>query len=284
MKTLNIFAILGMLILLTSFASAMVVDSVTSENLYPGQSADLKVSVKNTLNEDVDDVSLTLNLENTKFTTVGSSEDSEDTIDEDDSENFNFVLKAAADTSPGDYNIPYSLVWVGQNGTEATKSGTFGISVGAKTELSFSAESENNIVGHKGKVSVKIINSGLGDIGFVNVKIASASGLEILGTGEEYIGSVRSDDFELATMDALFKSTTASLTAIITYKDFDNAEHLETITLPVGVYSQEKALELGLISKSNTGLYVVIAIILLGIWYIWRRIKKARKRRERAGE
>ncbi len=289
---LFITIILTLLISL-SFASAMIVDSVDIDKLYPGKSVSLEISVKNTLNEDVEDVSLVLNLEpeesknvltgqtenigGTPFTTVGSSEDSEDSINEGDSEKFNYQIKAPFDIKPGDYNIPYTLKYTDSNNDKTTKTGSFGITVSAKTELSYDIEAKENVVGQQGKVSVKIVNSGLGDIRFVSVKITSSNNLEILSSTEEYIGTVGSDDFELATFDVIYKKTGASLTAQIKYKDFDNNEQTDTITLPVNVYSKEKALELGLIKKPNYILYGSIIIIIIA-WIVYRKIKKRKKK------
>ncbi|GBE20378.1 hypothetical protein BMS3Abin17_01117 [archaeon BMS3Abin17] len=269
---ISIFAVL----LSISLASSMIINSVEVGELYPGQSASLKVEVKNTLNGDVTDVSLVLELENTSFTSVGSSEDSEDEINEDDKETFSFTLKAPSNIKPGDYNIPYTLTYLDSDDEEKTRTGSIGVTVGAKTEISYAVEAKNNVAGEQGKVSIKIINSGLGDVGFVNVKITSDSGLEILSSKEEYVGTIDSDDFELATFEVIFEKTSASITAKITYKDFDNQEQTETITLPVKVYSREKALELGLIKKSNYTTYGIVAVIII-VWIIYRRIKKRRK-------
>ncbi len=277
LTTLSIFMFL--LIINLSPASALIIDSVSMDKLYPGQSTSLSVEIKNTLNEDVSDVSLALNLEETKFTTIGSSEDSEDTIDEDDKETFSFTIKAASDIKPGDYNIPYTLTYTDLNDEKKTRMGSIGITVSAKTEINYAIETKNNVVGEQGKVSIKIINSGLGEIRFVNVEITSADGFEILSSNEDYIGNVNSDDFELATFDVFYKKTGASITALVKYKDFDNKEQKETLTLPVNVYSKEKALELGLIKKSNYITYIVIAVIIIG-WIIYRRIKKRGKNKQ----
>ncbi len=260
-----------------SFASAVVVNSVTQDDLYPGQSANLKVSIKNIFSYEVEQVSLILNLDKTLFTSVGSSEDSQDSIRDDDSESFNYELKAPSSIKPGDYNIPYTINYLDDNEDKQIKSGSIGITVKAKTELGYGVELQNNIINTKGKLSFKIVNSGLGDIGFVKVKIVSNNGFEILGSSEDYIGTVSSDDFETASFDVLYKSTSASLTAIVNYKDFENVDQTQTVTLPVKVYTQEKALELGLISKSKTGLYVTVILVLLVVWFIYRKMKKSRK-------
>jgi hypothetical protein len=262
-----------------SFISAVVVDSISMGKLYPGKTSSLTIDIKNNLEDDIQDVSLVLELGNTSFTTSGGSEDSEDEIREGKTESFSFILKASANIKPGDYNIPYEITYTDWDGDKITKTGSFGITVSARTELNYAIELDNNIVDEKGKISIKIINSGLGDIGFVYVKIISANGFEILSTDEEYVGTVSSDDFELATFDVLFKKTNANLNAQIKYKNFDNKQETVLVPLSVKVYSKEKALELGLIKKDNRQIYGVILVGLVLIWFIYRKIKKKRKNR-----
>lgn len=272
-----------------ALASAVTISSVSQTEFYPGQSTEVQIVIKNVLSYDIEEVSLVLNLDNTEFATIGSSEDSQESINEDDKESFNFVLKSSPSTKPGNYNIPYTIVYLDDNETKQTKIGSFGITLKAKTEINYGIEAENNIIGSQGKLSLKIVNSGLGDVGFVNVKIVSANGFEVLGSNEDYIGTVSSDDFESASFDVLYKSASASLTALISYKDFDNNPQQESISLPVNVYTQEKALELGLISKSKTWIYVVLVFFVI-LWLVYRswrkkrRLKKSREENLRVGK
>tara|TARA_B100001971_G_C18162195_1_gene522048 strand:- start:286 stop:1128 length:843 start_codon:yes stop_codon:yes gene_type:complete len=279
MKTkINLIVSIFIFLISLSFISAVVVDSISMGKLYPGKTSSLTMDLKNNLEDDIQDVSLVLELDNTSFTTSGSSEDSEDEIREGKTEGFNFILKASASIKPGDYNIPYEITYTNWDDDKITKTGSFGVIVSARTELNYGIELDNNIVNEKGKISVKIINSGLGDIGFVYVKIISVNGFEILSTDEEYVGIVSSDDFELATFDVLFKKTNANLNAQIKYKDFDNKQETVLVPLSVKVYSKEKALELGLIEKDNKWVYGIIAGVIV-IWFIYRKIKKKRKNR-----
>jgi hypothetical protein len=284
MKNQIILSLLSIFLVLFSltFVSSLVVDSVNIGELHPGQSSALAINIKNNLQDDVEEVSFALNLDSTTFTTIGGSEDSEDEIKEGRREIFNFVLKAPSDIKPGNYNIPYTLIYTDWNNDRVTKTGSFGVTISARTELSYTIEASNNVVGEKGELSVKVINSGLGDIGFVYVRIISANGFEILSANEEYVGNVGSDDFELATFNVLYTGTTASLTAQIEYKDFGNQEETKTISLPVKVYTREKGLELGLIKKDNTLTYGIIVAILIVAWIIYGRIKKRRKRKLRS--
>ena len=260
-----------------SFASAVVISDVSQNELFPGDQTTLKVEIKNTLDDDVEDVSLNLILDNVPFISIGGSEESEDEIRDGRTETFSFVIKASQDIEPGDYSIPYELNYFDTKEDETiSKSGSIGVVVSAKTELDYSAEIKNNVVGEQGQVTLKIINSGFGDIKFVNVKIFP-EGFTLLGSANDYVGTINSDDFESATYDVLFNDETANLIATVTYKDFDNNEESITVNLPLTVYSREKAIELGIIEKNNSNLYVGIIVIIIILWFIYRRIKKRKR-------
>jgi len=260
--------------------SAVVVDSIDSTKLYPGQTASIGIEVKNTFDEDIEDVSFVLNLDNTLFTTSGSSEDSEDKIKDDDSETFNFVLKAPNDIKPGDYNIPYTITYVIEGESELiVKSGSFGITVSAKTELDFSVETKDNIIGKQGKISLKIINLGLGEIKFIAIEI-EPQGYELISSDKIYVGTIDSDEDDYASFDVIFKDRTPILNAVVTYKDFENKDQIENVNLPIKVYTMEEALELGLIQKSNAGIYIGIIVVLVIAWFVYRSLKKRKKKKK----
>lgn len=265
----------------TVTGAAIVVDA-DYVTVLPGQQGNIDINVENKESFDIEDVSVSLVLDNLPFTSVGSSSKEIDEINEDDDDSVGFTIKAATDITPGDYSIPYRVKYTEAGESSVfEKTGTFGIRVSSKTELSYSVESENNVVEERGRVSIKIVNSGLGDVRFVNVKIISNTGMELLSVNEDYVGTVDSDDFELATFDMLFKQENANVNALITYKDFENKDQSQTVNLPVKVYSREKALELGIIQKNNNALYLGVVVILVILWFVWRTIKKRRKKKNR---
>lgn len=262
------------------FASAISV-SADYISIYPGEEGKVGIDLKNNNNFDAELVSIELNLEKTPFVAIGSSEKSVDELDEDDKESVTFTLKPSTEVVPGDYEIPYTLKYT-NTGTdkEITKTGSFGLRVNAKTELDFSVESKNNILGQKGKINLKIINKGLGEVKFVSVKIFP-QGYNLLSADIIYIGNIPSDDSDTASFDVFFNTLSPSAYAKITYKDLDNKEQSKTINLPVNVYTQEKALELGIIQKSKTSFYAGIILGLIIIWIIYRKIKKRNKKNNR---
>jgi hypothetical protein len=263
-----------------SFASAISV-SADYVSIYPGEEGKVTVEVQNNDNFDIEFVSIELNLEKIPFVTVGSSEKGVDDISEDDEEKVTFTIKPSTAVIPGDYEIPYTLKYTNvDTGISTTKTGSFGLRVDAKTELAFSVESANNVVNQQGKITLKIINKGLGDVKFVSVQIFP-QGYNLLSSDTVYIGNIASDDSDTASFNVFFNTLSPSVNAKITYKDLDNKDQSKTITLPVNVYTQKKALELGIIKQNNTGLYIGIIVVLIVIWLIYRNIKKRNKKNGR---
>ena len=149
--------------------------------------------------------------------------------------------------------------------------------------MDFSVETQNNILGTKGRVSLEIINRGLGNIKSVQVEI-NPEGYELISSKTIFVGNVNAEDSELVSFDVIFKDKNANLNAKISYKDFDNEDKVENVKLPVKVYTREEALKLGLIKKSNTGIYIGIIIILIIIWFVYRGIRKRQKMKKRESE
>jgi len=276
--TLSIITLM-FLVLTLNLASGLVVDP-DYITIYPGEEGRITLEVENNENFDIEDVSVALILDEVPFTAVGSSEKDIDDLDEDDDDSVQFTLKASTDIKPGDYNIPYLVKYINAEDSNATpeeKTGSFGIRVSAKTELDFVLEVRDNaIIENEGRVSLEIINKGLGDIKAVSVQIFP-QGFELLSQDKIFIGTISADDTDLASFDVIYKSTNPVFTAKVEYKDFDNNEEIKTINLPINVYTEEKALELGLIKKSYTGVYIGVIAILIILWIIYRKIKKRKK-------
>lgn len=265
-----------------SFASALVVDAdyITT---FPGEDGRIVIELENNEDFDIEDVSVTLILDETPFTSVGSSEKDIDEIDEDDEETVSFTLRASSDITPGDYNIPYEIRYVNSEDEDEDfkKEGSFGLRVSAETELDFVVEVRGNaIVGEEGQISLEVINKGLGDIKSVSVDI-NPQGFELLSKDKIFIGTVDSDDTDIASFDVIYKNTNARLSATVTYKDFDNNPQTETVNLPIKVYTREQALELGLIKQNRTAVYIGIIAVLVIAWFIYRRMRRRKRNKNR---
>ncbi|MBI5803748.1 hypothetical protein HY450_00725 [Candidatus Pacearchaeota archaeon] len=275
---------LAVVVFLSSFVSALAINSVLVDELSPGQEGTIRVELENLLSDDVVDVSLILDFSNTPFIPVGTSEQSIDEIREDDEEIFAYRLKASSTAPPGDYEIPYELKY-SINDDDKSRSGTIGVKIASNPDLTFSIETQTPVVNRNGKLTLKIVNKGFSDARFVSIK-AVPEGFTILSEDEIYIGNIDSDDFETANFDVRFTSANANLITIVEYLDFSNKKVTQNVEIPLKVYTEEKAIELGIIQKSNTLTYIAIAIVIILIFIIWRAIKKHRrmKRSQRTRE
>ncbi len=286
MNIKNSKVFIGLLILLIyifgmiSFASALLVNA-NYVTLYPGEEGKISLNIENNENFDIEGISVSLILDNLPFTAVGTSQKDVDDIDEDDDDSVTFTIRPSTDIIPGDYSIPYAIKYndADNSSVNFTKTGSFGIRVSAKTDLDFSAETrETAILGKEGQLSLNIVNLGLGEIKSISVQIFP-QGFTLLSSDKVFVGTISADDSDLATFDVIYTSQSPQLSAKISYKDFDNNDLTKNVNLPVKVYTEAQALEIGLIKKSNTSKYIVVVFVLLIIWYVWRKIKKRRKQK-----
>jgi len=275
----KIFGIIILILMCVNLISALSVIDVSQKEIFPGESGNIVITLKNNLNEDVTDVSFNLLLSSTPFISVGSSEGSDNEIREDRETEMNFKLKASQDALPGNYNIPFRLTYTNEADGVVVREGTIGIVIGAETELSFVPELENNILGKVGTINLRIINSGFGDAKFVSVEIIP-QGYTLLSNSKEYVGTINSDDFESISYDVIFKDKNSKLIVNVNYKDFYNEDKFESVEIPLKVYSEEEALNLGLIKRSSSIIYVAIIIPAIVVWFVYSRIRKRRNKRK----
>jgi len=271
---IGIFAVL----VFGSCVFALTVDS-NYVTVYPGDSTRISLSVKNTENFDIQDVSVALSLGGLPFSIEGSSEKSINDINEDDKENFNFNLNVNGDAKPGSYEIPYTIIYSNENGTKLTpETGTVGIKISAKTELDFAVNAENNIVGETGKLNLDIINRGAGDLKSVSVEIMP-SGFDLLSDKKVYVGSVAAYDSERVSFDVIYRGMAPTFSAKIVFKDFDNNDQQQIVSLPVSVYSREQATKIGLLNSGGGFFWIWIIVLLVIAFIVWRVIKRRKKKK-----
>lgn len=273
-----------LLVALLSPVYGITIKSVSTDSLSPGESGEIRVEIENTLGADAKDISFSLTFNGLPFIPLGSSEDALEELDEDDDEELSFEIKAANDIEPGDYEIHYTLEYSVDN-EHKKRTGSIGVRVEAHPDLIFSLSTDKPVIGNQDRISLKIVNKGFADAKFVSVKIVP-EGFTLLSEEEVYIGTIDSDDFETADFDVIYRDQHPLFSAMVEYTDFDNERVTENVRLPVTVYTQEKAVELGFVEKNNAPFYIgiVIAIVLVFILYrmLRKRARDSRRKREKA--
>jgi hypothetical protein len=266
---------LCILLLSSSIASAITINSVEVSQFSPGQEGTIKLRIENIFDTDVQDVSVNLDFKTLPFIPIGSSEESVDEIGEGDKEDFVFSVKAANSIVPGNYEIPYSITYE-LDGEQKSRSGTIGVQVSSDPELSFALSTTNPIVGQQGKISLKVINKGLFNARFVSVKILPED-FTLLSDSEVYIGEIQSDDFDSASFDVIFKKENSNFNAIVSYKNFNNEDVIKVVEMPFEVYSQSEALNIGLIQPNRIPVYIGIVILIIILIILWRWLRKRQR-------
>jgi len=275
----KIIFIILLILLIIPIVSALNVNTVTVDTLYPGTTGSINIKLENNLNDDAERVSLSLIFSNTQFTPIGSSEDSTSDIGEDETKTFTYTIKASNEIKPGDYEIPYILTFVTENEdviTPSEKKGSIGIKVIGNPDIVTSATADNPILGQKGQIKIKIVNKGFYDARFASLKIET-QGITLLSEDQTYIGNIDSDDFETSTFDAIFNTQNPKIKAVVQYKDFDNLDITKEFIIPLQIYTSEQAKELGIIETSNLPFYTFIIIFLIIIWIVIKKIRKNKK-------
>jgi len=290
MRTTLALLMLGLMLFSTvSFAlinsvSALTIDSVAvADEIQPGKTTRITMGIENDAQEDVEDVSITLDLSEVPFAPFDSaSEYSIDEIDEDDTEFAEFEVIALNNAQAGIYKIPVSIKYI-QNGDDRSKNSLISIVVDSKPEIEASIEDSLLLKGKDNEFFIKVTNKGLSDAKFVEIKVGEGQ-YNILEGSSQYIGDIDSDDFDSVKVKAYFDKGVGNdlnIPVTLIYKDDLNKEYSDTFNLNLKVYTEDKAVELGLMEKSVSGSYIIGIVFIIILYLVYRRLKNKLKNKVR---
>lgn len=282
---MKILLVLLQFILLLGLTGAVSVDSVTVDTVSPGQEGVIKINIENDGNNDVELLYFSLEFPNNSgIIPIGSSEAFVNELKEDDDETFAFRFRVSNQLPAGTYTLPYKINYEESN-DEKEQKGVMGIVVYAEPEIEIIVNAENPVIGQQATLNIRAVNKGLADARFVSLSVDSED-ITFISEKSEYIGTIDSDDFEVSSFDVIYHNTRPNLAVRLEYKDFGNNDQMTERDISLRAYTREEALDLGLISKSNTATYLLIILGILIAWYILRRVRrnhKKQKKREAAG-
>ncbi len=276
--------------------AAVIVESVKTEPemLIPGEKAKLTIKLKNLADSYMKDVSLKLDLTlaslsgNTAAASAGADSDSlipfaplnsatekrVRYIKPGEEIAFEYQIMPYPNAESRVYKIPIQVVYYDELNKEYIKNDIIGVYVGAKPDMYAVIESTEITQANKqGVISIKFVNKGLSDIKFVDVTLKESEDYEITSPSKVYVGNIDSDDYESSEFDIKLKDGKDSVPVMIsvTYKDANNKEYSEDITLDLKVVSPP--------AKQGPGglTIVIIVVILMGIaWFVYKRWEKKR--------
>ena len=273
-----ILLLMFLLVIGLATAGPVSIKSVsTSQDIGPGEIAEVSISLENQGKSKVENILVSLDLKDAPFIPVNSAaEKLIDELNKNDIDTLTFSLKSLPEAKPGLYKIPVKISY--DNTVQET---VIGISIKAAPELDIAIEETTLYIAEsKGEVTVRVVNRGLTEAKFLNVKLFNSVSYDIISSDSFYIGNIEPDDFETVVFELFLKEPITSLNIQIEYKDLNNNLIQENVALPMTIYSREEALKIGLIQESNAFLTIIIIIALIALIFLYRRYKKNKKLRE----
>ena len=271
-----------------AFETKLVVESVESvpQQIAPGQEATVKLVLRNNANLLLKDVKIKLNLNSADlpFAPLGSvTEKNIDSMSAGSSREIEFKLIALADASSRIYKVPLEVNYFDEFGNEFQSQDVISLIVGSKPLLDINIEKSELVEARRGKLTIEIVNSGLTDAKFLNARLLLSDTYDVLSSQNVYVGSVDSDDIESIDFELLTKRAgTINLPLQINYRDANNKQYSEILSVQARVYSLDEAKKLGIV-KTNSTFTAFVVIIAALILYFWiRKFFKARRHRAAA--
>ncbi len=257
---------------------------VDKDMLEPGSSSLVKIRVSNKADSILQDIKARLELGGLPFATLGSTnEKSTYKIDAKGNYEFDFKILANPEAKSGVYQVPLKIGYSDDLGKSYIRNGTIGLIIGAKPDLSVTLDSYGIFESvDSGQIVVKVVNKGVTDIKFMNVKLMPGDGYVMLSSDESYLGNINSDDYETADFKIFIKKGNKNeiiLPFALEYKDANNNNFKENVKLPLKVYSTSEAKKLGLIRGDGKIGFVIIAVVVIAGLLVYRRWKKAKKKK-----
>ncbi len=252
--------------------------SATPSQFAPGSSGEVTILIENTGEEKVKDVSVKLDLSgNTPFVPKESSSERRiDSIRKGNAESITFKIQALPGAAENIYKVPVQISYRDEFGAAFTKADIISLSIASTPHLQISLDNSGFIEGKISKVSIKVVNIGLNNVRFVNLRILQGD-YDIISIDQAYLGNIDSDDFQTSDFDLLFRGTSPVLRLEITYEGETQGSYQKQIDLPVAVYDINRAKELGLVSSSSV-LYISLGVAtVIILFFILRKIRKRRK-------
>jgi hypothetical protein len=285
-KILSILVItFALLVIASGFISALAINSVTMNptSISPGDSSTVVISLKNNGDNDLTDVSVSLDFTNLPLAPYNSgSQDNFDTIESGKIKDATFNIIATNSAQPGIYKIPV-LISYNENDVIKTQQSVISMTVESEPIIDVISQEGLLLKGQNNKITLQVINKGLANVKFLDINIGTSTYYSITSQSDVYIGDVDANDFQTADFNMFFNNNAPrniNLPVTIIYKDITNKQYTQSFDIPIKTYTTSEAQSLGLVPVSSIGYIILIIIILIVIFVIYRIFRARRKRKQ----
>jgi hypothetical protein len=259
----------------------LVTKNFEAKQVAPGGETTLNIEFENLNYNTLKDIVVKLDLssiEDKVFNlATGSNERVIGRVDSGDTTKVSYNLVASPDAESKPYLIPVTVNFVDDLGKEYTREVLGSIKVFSEPVLSLSLDSQEFFSTGKGTFTFAIANPGTSSIKGTMVEVVDSEGYNVLSGLIQYVGDLNPDDFQTIQSEFFIESETVSnLKLKVTYLDSYNNPSEKLFDIPVSIYADNQIKSLGLSgasksSSSNTTIYVVFLILLVGTFYFGKK-------------
>lgn len=263
--------------------AVLEITSITTdpEQISPGETADLRVTVKNLADSLLRDIKFTLDFKDDTFPLAPYQSTSQRKIQQLQTGNqlpLNFQVIADPAATSGLYKIPLNISYNDEKGNEYTMADVIAVLIGDEPDVqAYIKKSTVLQADSPGKVTIEIANAGTNDVKFLELTLLPSKDFDLITTSNYvYIGDVDSDDTESEEFNIFVhrRVKELSLPVELKYTDANNKESVETFDLKLQLYSSRTLKKFGVIESSSAGVYFFLLIVIVGGVYLYRLRKK----------
>ena len=250
----------------------------------PGSSNSMDLRLENLADGQVKNVQVNLDFgsDDLPLASKGSSQKNVVSIEPGETRNISYTLDIDESAENGVYKLPIDITFENEAGTQFNQSASTSVNIGGEPRLRAGLNSEEPLRdGETREVTFRLVNQGYGSAEFVSLELEETDVVEVIGSNDEYIGSMDSDDFQTASFQVNVDAETESVErdevdfpVRINYSD-SMGERAVTQNVSAELYTQEEIQRYGL---GNTGnplpLILIILVVLGGGVFYWRKRKK----------
>ncbi len=260
-------------LVLIDTSAYLSVKEVDADSFNIGEEDYVKITVENSGVGVLNDVEVSLDLSEVPFAFVdGVGYEVISSLDGGETETIKFKLLALNDAEQGVYKVPFNIIYDG-----VEKETELSLEVVVFPELEVIIEDSFGIIGEVSEIKVSLVNKGLGDLKFLDIKLLDMNWYDVIGNDKVYVGDVDKEDYETVEFNLVTEKDDVTLFFLIEYKDVDHSEFSEVYEVSLDSYTREDAEGFGLV-ESSTVSYWVYLIVILVIGYIVYKVRKRKRR------
>lgn len=135
--------------------------------------------------------------------------------------------------------------------------------------------------GKRGTVTIELANADKGNAKFVQLFLLPAGDYELLSSSNYvYLGDIDSDDSDSEDFDIYVNADTKSplkLPIKIEYQDVNGKQYSMESALEARLFTSSELGKYGIVKKSYTGIIIILVLLLLAGYIVWRKIRQKKK-------